>query len=78
MLPEPDPHVLHSHPKFAALYKDLATNRLEQNGSSKVSDVKKVKERAVFREVCLAFVFVPFVARVAFGQTIADEWLGVA
>jgi len=56
MIPQPDLHVLTANPQFALLYKDLATNRLERNGSSRVLDVKAAKEREGFKEVCYLFL----------------------
>jgi hypothetical protein len=50
MLPPVDPTVVASNPKFEALYRDLTTNKLNKDGSSKL-DVKAQRERDTLREV---------------------------
>jgi hypothetical protein len=50
MLPPVDPIIVASNPKFEALYRDLTTNKLNKDGSSRL-DVKAQKERDTLREV---------------------------
>ncbi|KAI5197513.1 hypothetical protein E4T39_07264 [Aureobasidium subglaciale] len=48
MLPQPDAKVLRTNPQFAALWKDLTTNKMERNGVSK--EVAANKETVKMRE----------------------------
>jgi len=48
MLPQVDAQVLRVSPDFARLYKDIATNKLNPDGSSRIVDTKEAKARAVF------------------------------
>ncbi|GAB7337050.1 hypothetical protein MBLNU457_g2459t1 [Dothideomycetes sp. NU457] len=48
MLPQPDPQVLKANPDFARLYKDLAANKLNTDGSSQIIDPKEAKTRDAF------------------------------
>lgn len=48
MLPQADAQVLKANPDFARLYKDLATNKLNTDGSSQIVDPKAAKARDAF------------------------------
>jgi len=48
MLPQADAQVLQVNPDFARLYKDVATIKLNTDGSSKIVDAKEAKARADF------------------------------
>ena len=50
MLPPVDTRVLATNPKFEALYNDLCTNRLNQDGTSKL-DAKAQKEHDTLQNV---------------------------
>jgi hypothetical protein len=50
MLPPVDPTIVASVSKFEALYRDLTTNKLSKDGSSRL-DVKAQRERDTLREV---------------------------
>lgn len=50
MLPPVDPNVLSANPKFEALYRDLTTNKLNEDGTSKLT-AKAQKERESFASV---------------------------
>lgn len=50
MLPLADTSVLGANPKFAALYRDLSSNKLNTDGTSKL-DAKALKEREAFEKV---------------------------
>lgn len=49
MLPPVDPEILSANPQFDALYRDLCTNKLEPDGTTKV-DAKTQQERDAFKE----------------------------
>lgn len=49
MLPPVDPEILSANPQFDALYRDLCTNKLKEDGTTKV-DAKAQKERDAFKE----------------------------
>lgn len=51
MLPPIEPEIATANPKFDALYRDLCSNKLNVDGSTKV-DVNAQKERDVLSEVC--------------------------
>lgn len=48
MLPPVDPGILSANPQFDALYRDLCSNRLEADGTTKI-DPKAQKERDAFK-----------------------------
>lgn len=48
MLPQADAQVLKANPDFARLYKDLAANKLNTDGSSQIVDPKEAEARAAF------------------------------
>lgn len=48
MLPQADAHILKANPEFARLYKDLAANKLNTDGSSQIVDPKDAKTRDIF------------------------------
>lgn len=48
MLPPVDPEVLSANPQFDALYRDLCSNKLEEDGTTKI-DAKAQKERDAFQ-----------------------------
>lgn len=50
MLPAIEPVVLASNPQFEALYTDLCTKKLDDDGTSRLES-KAVAERESFREV---------------------------
>lgn len=50
MLPLADTSVLGANPKFAALYRDLSSNKLNTDGTSKL-DAKALKEREALEKV---------------------------
>jgi len=50
MLPPVEPTTLAANPKFAALYHDLCTNKLNEDGTSRL-DPKALKEQQAFGEV---------------------------
>ncbi|KAK4507101.1 hypothetical protein PRZ48_000835 [Zasmidium cellare] len=49
MLPPVDPEILSANPQFDALYRDLCSNKLEEDGTTKI-DAKAQKERDAFKE----------------------------
>ncbi|KAF2765515.1 hypothetical protein EJ03DRAFT_385269 [Teratosphaeria nubilosa] len=49
MLPPVDPNLLSANPQFGALYSDLCTNKLNEDGTSKL-DVKAAKDRLSLEE----------------------------
>lgn len=49
MLPPTDPELLNANPQFDALYRDLCSNKLEADGTTKI-DAKAQKERDNFKE----------------------------
>lgn len=51
MLPPIEPETASSNPKFDALYRDLSSNKLNADGTTKV-DANAQKERDAFSEVC--------------------------
>jgi hypothetical protein len=50
MFPPVEPDIAASNPKFDALYRDLCTNKLNPDGTTKV-DAKAQKERDALAEV---------------------------
>jgi hypothetical protein len=50
MLPPIEPETAQANPKFDALYRDLCTNKLNSDGSTKL-DMGAQKEREAFLEV---------------------------
>jgi hypothetical protein len=51
MLPAVDSAVLAANPRFEALYRDLCTNKLNEDGSSRL-DAKSLRDRQGVEEVC--------------------------
>lgn len=49
MLPPVDPEILSANPQFDALYRDLCSNKVEEDGTTKI-DAKAQKERDAFKE----------------------------
>lgn len=52
MLPPAETTLLAANPKFEALHRDLCSNKLNDNGTSRL-DAKAVKEREILEEVSL-------------------------
>lgn len=52
MLPPIEPEIASTNPKFDALYRDLCSNKLHSDGTTKV-DPNPQKERDALSEVCL-------------------------
>ena len=50
MLPLADTSLLGANPKFAALYRDLSSNKLNADATSKL-DAKALKEHEAFEKV---------------------------
>lgn len=51
MLPPVEPEIATANPKFDALYRDLCSNKISDDGTSKIVDVNVQKERDAFDEV---------------------------
>ena len=58
MLPLADTTILGANPKFAALYRDLSSNKLNADGTSKL-DAKALKEHEAFEKVSASKTEIP-------------------
>lgn len=56
MLPPVESAILAAYPKFQGLYRDLCTNKLNEDGSSKL-DAKALKDRQGFENVRALVIF---------------------